>query len=59
MRTLELVSHLTDVQLKEQLTATAGKPEFSRWQILYMVQVAVIHSAAFISPRLSRLGRRL
>jgi transposase len=50
MRTLELVNHLTDVQLKEQLGATAGKPEFSRWQILYMVQVAGIHSAGVISP---------
>ncbi|MBI1766916.1 MAG: winged helix-turn-helix domain-containing protein [Bacteroidetes bacterium] len=50
MRTLELVSHLTDTQLKEQLAAASNKPEFSRWQILYMVQVAGIHSAAVISP---------
>lgn len=50
MRTLELVNHLTDAQLKEQLGAAAGKPEFGRWQILYMVQVAGIHSATVISP---------
>lgn len=50
MRTLELVNHLTDVQLKERLSAASGKPEFSRWQILYMVQVAGIHSASVISP---------
>ena len=50
MRTLELVNHLTDAQLKERLEIAAGKPEFSRWQILYMVQVAGIHSAAVISP---------
>jgi transposase len=50
MRTLELVNHLSDAQLKEQLGVTAGKPEFSRWQILYMVQVAGIHSAGVISP---------
>jgi len=50
MRTLELVNHLTDAQLKEQLGAAAGKPEFSRWQILYMIQIAGIHSAAVISP---------
>ncbi len=50
MRTLELVNHLTDAQLKEKLGSSAGKPEFSRWQILYMVQVAGIHSAAVISP---------
>jgi transposase len=50
MRTLELVSHLTDAQLKERLSAASGKPEFSRWQILYMIQIAGIHSASVISP---------
>lgn len=50
MRTLELVNHLTDAQIKERLGAATNKPEFSRWQILYMVQVAGIHSAAVISP---------
>lgn len=50
MRTLQLVNHLTDTELKERLSTMVGKPEFSRWQILYMVQVAKIHSAAIISP---------
>src|SRR6202044_2450344 len=50
MRTLELVNHLTDAQLKEHLSASSGKPEFGRWQILYMIQVAGIHSATVISP---------
>lgn len=50
MRTLQLVGHLTDVQLKEQLSVFSGKPEFSRWQILYMIQVGKINSAAVISP---------
>ena len=50
MRTLELVNHLTDAQLKEHLGTASGKPEFSRWQILYMVQVAGIGSASVISP---------
>ena len=50
MRTLELVNHLTDTQLKERLSASSGMPEFGRWQILYMVQVANIHSATVISP---------
>ena len=50
MRTLELVNHLTDELLKERLGAASGKPEFSRWQILYMVQVAGVHSAGVISP---------
>lgn len=47
---MQLVGHLTDIQLKEKLSSTTGKPEFSRWQILYMVQVGKIHSAAVISP---------
>ena len=50
MRTLELVNHLSDAQLKERLGAAAGRPEFTRWQILYMVQVAGVRSAAVISP---------
>lgn len=50
MRTLKLVNHLSDVQLKEKLSAAAGKPEFSRWQILYLIQVAKIGSADTISP---------
>ena len=53
MRTLALVNHLTDGQLKEHLGTASGKPEFNRWQILYMVQVAGIHSAAVISPLVS------
>lgn len=50
MRTLQIVNHLTDVELKEKLSSTSGKPEFSRWQILYMIQVGKIHSATVISP---------
>lgn len=50
MRTLKLVGHLSDVQLKERLSDCSGKPEFSRWQILYLVQVAGIQSAELISP---------
>jgi len=50
MRTLELVNHLSDEQLKETLKAATGKPEFSRWQLLYMIQIAGIHSAGIISP---------
>jgi len=50
MRTLKLVGHLTDAQLKERLSASSDKPEFGRWQILYMVQIAGIDSASMISP---------
>ncbi len=50
MRTLQLVNHLSDIQLKEKLSSTSGRPEFSRWQIFYMIQVGKIHSAGVISP---------
>jgi transposase len=50
MRTLKLVNHLSDAQLKEKLSVTAGKPEFRRWQILYLIQVGRIHSADTIAP---------
>ena len=49
MRTLQIVDHLTDTQLKEKLKASAGTVAFSRWQILYMIQVGGIHSAHTIS----------
>lgn len=50
MRKLKLVPHLSDSELKQKLKQTAGKPEFSRWQILYMIQVAGIQSADTIAP---------
>lgn len=50
MRTLKLVNHLSDVQLKEKLSVAAGRPEFTRWQILYLIQVGKIQSADTIAP---------
>jgi transposase len=50
MRTLQLTKHLSDAELKQKLESASGRPEFSRWQILYMVQVGKIDSAQIISP---------
>lgn len=50
MRTLKLVSHLSDAQLKEKLSAMADTAEFRRWQILYLIQVAGIRSVDTIAP---------
>ena len=50
MRTLKLVGHLSDVELKAKLSAMAGSAEFNRWQILYLIQVAGIDSAETIAP---------
>jgi transposase len=50
MRTLKLVNHLSDTQLKQKLSESSAKPEFTRWQILYLVQVGRIVSADTIAP---------
>jgi transposase len=50
MRTLQLVNHLSDGQLRQHLSSSNGKPEFPRWQILYLVQVGHLHSADVIGP---------
>lgn len=53
MRTLKLIAHLNDKQLKDQLTATLGKAEFARWQILYLIQVGKVDRAETITPIVS------
>src|ERR1700753_3971804 len=50
MRTLQLVGHLSNNDLSARLTSARNTPLFSRWQILYLIQVANIHSAELISP---------
>ena len=50
MRTLQLNSHLTNEQLIEKLSSCRSTPDFSRWQILYLIQVARQRSADIISP---------
>jgi transposase len=50
MRTLQVVSHQSDAELKAKLAASRGTGEHSRWQIIYLIQVAGQHSAAIIAP---------
>lgn len=50
MRTLKLVNHLSDAQLKQKLLESSAKLEYTRWQILYLVQVGKIVSADTIAP---------
>jgi len=50
MRTLKLVAHMSDGELKAKLSAMSGSPDFSRWQILYLIQVAGVQSAETIAP---------
>lgn len=58
MPTLKLIPHLSNAELKERPSITAGKPEFARWQILYLIKVVGIESAEIIAPmvNLSRPG---
>lgn len=53
MRQLQLANHLSDAELTEQLQSSRGKPEFTRWQILYMVQVGRLTAAELIAPLVS------
>jgi transposase len=50
MRSLQLSNHLSNEQLIEKLSCSRGSPTFSRWQILYLIQVAGLCAAAIISP---------
>lgn len=50
MRTLQLSDHLTNDQLIEKLSSSRGIADFTRWQILYLVQVVKQVSADIISP---------
>ena len=50
MRTLQLRDHLTNDKLIEKLSSSRGTSDFTRWQILYLVQVAKQVSADIISP---------
>jgi transposase len=50
MRRLHLAGHLSNEELINHLSLSRNTAVFSRWQILYLVQVGHIHSAELISP---------
>jgi transposase len=50
MRTLSLIPHLTDEQLIAKLNEFRSRPEFSRWQILYLVQVGKLNKVDLLVP---------
>lgn len=50
MRTLSLAPHLTDEQLVAKLNEFRIKPEFTRWQILYLVQVGKMNKVDMLVP---------
>jgi transposase len=50
MRQLHLVEHLDDAAINQHLQISRGTPDFVRWQIIYLVQVANVCSADMIAP---------
>lgn len=50
MRSLELKPHLSDEALIEKLSASRNTLAFSRWQLLYLIQVAGQRTSAVIAP---------
>jgi hypothetical protein len=49
MRHLQLLDHLSNAAINQHLQASHGKPEFARWQIIYLIQVANVSSADMIA----------
>ena len=50
MRSLQVVNHLSNLELQTKLSASRGTPNHSRWQIIYLIQVGNIHSAELLVP---------
>lgn len=50
MRSLQLVSHLTDSEIKEKLSKNRKDLTYSRWQIIYLIQVGKMSSAEVLAP---------
>ena len=53
MRSLSIVGHLTDSEITTQLRENKGSLTYNRWQILYLIQIGKMSSAALISPIVS------
>lgn len=50
MRSLQLVSHLTDIEIKEKLSQNREELTYSRWQIIYLIQIGKVSSAEVLAP---------
>lgn len=50
MRSLQLVPHLTNSEIKGNLTQSRTSLTYSRWQIIYLIQVGNVHSAELLAP---------
>src|ERR1700694_894736 len=50
MRSLQLVSHLSNSEIQARLSSSRGTPAHSRWQIVYLIQAGNIHAAELLAP---------
>jgi transposase len=50
MRSLQIVNHLSNLELQTKLADSRGTLNHSRWQIIYLIQVGNIHSAELLVP---------
>jgi transposase len=50
MRSLQLISHLSNDNLQTRLVESRGTIDHNRWQILYLIQIGKQHSAEVIAP---------
>jgi transposase len=50
MRSLQVVGHFTDAQLKGKLSESHGSLSHTRWQLIYLIQIGNIHSAELLLP---------
>jgi len=50
MRSLQLISHLSNAGLQSKLISSRGTVDHNRWQILYLIQIGNQHAAEVIAP---------
>ncbi len=50
MCTLQLIPHLSNVDLHSTLVNSRGTLDHSRWQLLYLIQIGKQHAAEVIAP---------
>jgi len=50
MRSLQVVNHISNLELQSKLSDSRGTLNHSRWQIIYLIQVGNIHTAELLVP---------
>ena len=50
MRSLQVVNHISNIELQSKLAESRGSQNHTRWQIIYLIQIGNIHSAELLVP---------